>query len=214
MEGLVAELYRLHLSRGLEAMLHGAGYSRIAGVDEAGRGCLAGPVVAAAVIVDPTRVVPGVDDSKRLGAERREELAELIRDHALAWGVAAVHADTIDRVNILQATRRAMAEALARLEMAPDFCLIDAVRLQGLTFPSLPVIRGDQISYAVASASILAKVDRDRRMRELDRSYPQYGFARHKGYAAREHLRALTEFGPCPAHRLTFRSVVPRVAEC
>lgn len=213
MRGLIAELYRLHLARGLEGLLYGSGYGRIAGVDEVGRGCLAGPVVAAAVIVDPRRLVPGVDDSKRLTAERREELAELVRANALGWGVAAVDAETIDRVNILQATRRAMAAALAALEPPPDICLIDAVRLDGLPFPSLPVIRGDQISYAVASASILAKVDRDRRLTELDRVYPQYGFARHKGYAAREHLEALTEYGPCPAHRLTFRSVVPRVAE-
>ena len=107
-----------------------------------------------------------------------------------------------------------MADALASLDVAPDFCLIDAVRLEGLAFPSLAVVRGDRISYAIASASILAKVDRDRMMRELDRSYPYYGFARHKGYGACEHLRALTEFGPCPSHRLTFRSVVPRVGEC
>ena len=213
MQGLVAELYRLHLARGLEALLQSRGFASIAGVDEAGRGGLAGPVVAAAVIVDPHRVVPGVDDSKKLGAARREALAGLISRSAIAWSVAAVCPATIDRVNILQATRLAMRQALFSLSVAPDFCLIDAVRLKDLPFPSLPVVRGDQISYAVASASILAKVDRDRRMGELDRAYPQYGFARHKGYGVREHLEALAEFGPCPSHRLTFRSVVPRVAE-
>ncbi len=208
---LVAEAYRLRLVRSLEDSLRDVGYSRIAGVDEVGRGCLAGPVVAAAVVVDPERLVPGVDDSKRLSRQRRERLAEAVRGAALAWSVAAVPAATIDRINILQATRRAMAAALGGLAPAPDLALVDAVPLSGLGHPCLPLVRGDRLSYAVASASILAKVERDRMMRELDSEYPQYGFSRHKGYGAEEHLRALAEYGPCPLHRLTFRSVLPAV---
>ncbi len=211
MHQLVAEAYRLRLVRGLEDSFRDLGYSRIAGVDEAGRGCLAGPVVAAAVVVDPERVVPGVDDSKRLPRARRERLAEVVRGAALAWSVCAVPAATIDRINILQATRRAMSAALRGLAVAPDLALVDAVRLDGHRHPCLPLVRGDQLSYAVASASILAKVARDRMMRELDSEYPHYGFSRHKGYGAEEHMRALAEYGPCPLHRLTFRSVVPAV---
>ncbi len=211
MHQLVAEAYRLRLVRTLEDSLRDLGYPRVAGVDEVGRGCLAGPVVAAAVVVDPGRVVPGVDDSKRLPRERRERLAEMVREAALAWSVAAVPAATIDRINILQATRRAMAAALRALAPAPDVALVDAVPLAGLGHPCLALVRGDRLSYAVASASILAKVERDRMMRDLDSEYPHYGFSRNKGYGAEEHLRALAEYGPCPLHRLTFRSVLPAV---
>lgn len=210
---LFAEAYRLRLLRGLEDSLRQLGYERVAGVDEVGRGSLAGPVVAAAVVPDPERLVPGVDDSKRLTAAGRERLADLLREHSLAWGVGAVSPAIIDRINILEATRRAMLAALAALEPAPDCAIVDAVALSEPSFLCLPVVRGDAVSYAVAAASILAKVERDRRMRELGDRFPQYGFARHKGYAAGEHLEALSEFGPCPDHRLTFRSVVPRVAE-
>jgi len=188
------------------------GFGRVAGVDEAGRGCLAGPVVAAAVIPDPARTVPGVDDSKRLTAEEREAAAHWIRRHSIAWSVVAVPAETIDRINILEATRQAMWQALAELRPRPDCALVDAVSLRGLEFPCLPVVRGDALSYAIAAASIIAKTERDRLMRAHDARYPHYGFARHKGYAAAEHLAALSEFGPCPLHRLTFQSVLPRVA--
>lgn len=210
MADLIAEAYRLRLLRGLEERLAQAGYVSIAGVDEAGRGALAGPVVAAAVVLDPFFMVPGVDDSKLLAPEERERLAEVIRRAALAAAVVAVAPDVIDRVNILEATRRAMRRALTRLRPAPHCAVIDAVALSGFSFPCLPVVRGDAISYSVACASILAKVERDRMMVALDREHPGYGFARHKGYAVAEHLEALVDLGPCPAHRLTFRSVLPR----
>jgi ribonuclease HII len=213
MADLIAEAYRLRLLCGLEERLVQAGYSSVAGVDEAGRGALAGPVVAAAVVLDPRRLVPGVDDSKRIEAGDRERLASAIRRVALASAVVAVPPDVIDRINILEATRRAMREALARLRPAPSCAVIDAVPVRGLGFPCLPVIRGDAISYSVACASILAKVGRDRMMVALDGTHPGYGFARHKGYSAPEHLAALATLGPCPAHRLTFRSVLPRAEE-
>ncbi len=209
---LMAETYRLSLVRGLEERLYLAGYGRVAGVDEVGRGCLAGPVVAAAVVPRPGSAIPGVDDSKKVSPAARERMAELIRRDALAYSVVAVPAATIDRINILEATRQAMLEALWNLDGPPDLALVDAVSLKGAPCPTLSVIRGDLMSYAIASASILAKVERDRMMRELSISYPQYGFADHKGYSAPHHLEALVEFGPTPHHRLTFRSVVPRLA--
>jgi ribonuclease HII len=211
MADLFAEAYRLRLLRGLEDLRGQCGYCRIAGVDEAGRGSLAGPVVAGAVVVDLRSTVPGVDDSKCLSAPERERAAAAIRRTALAWATAEVEADVIDRVNILEASRRAMAIALSRLDPRPDCAVVDAVAIPGLGFPCLPVIRGDAISYAVACASILAKVARDRRMAELDGLYPQYGFAAHKGYSVPEHLEALAAYGPCPIHRLTYRPVVPRM---
>jgi ribonuclease HII len=210
---LIAEACRLRLMRGLEESLESCGFARIAGVDEAGRGSLAGPVVAAAVVPDPRRLVPGVDDSKQLTPEEREAAALMIRRTAVAWTVIAIDADTIDRINILEAAREAMRRCLASLRPRPDCAVVDAVAVRGLPFPCLPVVRGDQVSYAVACGSILAKVARDRLMTELDAHYPQYGFAAHKGYAAPEHLRALAEYGPTPIHRLTFRGVVPRYAE-
>ncbi len=208
--GLMAEAYRLHLMRGVEQLLADAGFRLVAGVDEAGRGCLAGPVVAAAVVVEPDCLIPGIDDSKKLDAPARERLAEVIRMEAVAYSVVAVPAATIDRINVLEATRAAMFEALGTLRVAPDCAIIDAVRLRGLPFPSLPIVRGDAISFAVACASILAKTERDRMMTELDGDFPEYGFARNKGYGAPEHRVALAELGPTPHHRLTFRSVLPR----
>lgn len=207
---LFAEAYRLRLLCGLEDLLAQCGYCRIAGVDEAGRGSLAGPVVAAAVVVDFSRLVPGVDDSKCVAAPERERLAAAIRRSAVCCAVAAEPPDVIDRVNILQATRLAMRKALAALDPCPDCAVVDAVSLAGSSFPCLPVVRGDAISYAVACASILAKVERDRMMVELDRDYPVYGFASHKGYSVPEHLQALATYGPSPVHRLTYRPVVPR----
>jgi len=208
---LGAEAYRLQLMRRLESDLRAAGFERVAGVDEAGRGSLAGPVVAAAVIPDAQRLVPGVDDSKKLSPASRERLADLVREAAVAWSVVAMPASLIDRINILQATRQAMLQALSDLRPAPDVAIVDAVTLDRLPFVSLPIVRGDVLSYAVACASILAKVERDRMMCDLHESFPRYGFDSNKGYAARQHLEALTRFGPCPDHRLTFRSVLPSV---
>lgn len=208
---LFAEAYRLRLLRGLEDGLAGCGYCRVAGVDEAGRGSLAGPVVAAAVIVDPRCSLPGVDDSKCLTAPERERLAHAIRSTAVAFAVVAVPADVIDRINILEATRRAMVQAASALRPEPDCLVVDAVTLSGFRFPCLPLIRGDSVSYGVACASILAKVERDRMMGELDREYPAYGFGVHKGYGVPEHLQALEAYGPCPVHRLTYKPVLPRL---
>jgi ribonuclease HII len=211
---LFAEAYRLRLLRGLEDLLAACGYGLIAGVDEVGRGSLAGPVVAAAVIVDRRCLVPGVDDSKCLTAAERERLAAAIRASAIAIAVAQVPPAVIDRVNVLEATRQAMRKALAALRPVPDCAVVDAVGLSGLRFPCLPVIRGDAISYAVACASIVAKVERDRMMVDLHDRYPAYGFAVHKGYSVPGHLQALATYGPCPIHRLTFRPVLPREGGC
>jgi ribonuclease HII len=218
---LCCEVYRLGLMRGLEARLQQYGFARIAGVDEAGRGCLAGPVVAAAVIPDPERLVPGADDSKRLRPEERTLLAAEIRESALAWAVVAVPAEVIDRINILAATKLAMRRAVAQLAVRPDAVIVDAVVLGDADaaepvpgdLPCLGLVKADAWSYAVACASILAKTERDRMLVELDRDYPAYGLARHKGYGAPDHLAALARYGPSPLHRLTFRSVVPRQAE-
>jgi ribonuclease HII len=207
-----AEAYRLHLMRGVEDLLSRCGFARIAGVDEVGRGSLAGPVVAAAVIVDARSAVPGVDDSKCLSAEERERRAEAIRASALACAVVHIPPEVIDRINILEATRLAMAQALARLRPSPDCALVDAVALSGQRFPCLPLIRGDAVSYAIACASIVAKVERDRFMVQLHDRYPQYGFAAHKGYSVPGHLQALATYGPCPVHRLSYRPVLPRLA--
>lgn len=210
LEPLLAEACRLHLMRGLEGLLFQGGYSRVAGVDEAGRGALAGPVVVAAVIMPPDALIPGIDDSKALAPEAREALAALVRRQALSVAVASSSAAVIDRINILAATRDGMRRALLALEPAPEMALIDAVSLSDLPFRSLPLIRGDATSYAIACASLIAKVERDRLMCELGRRHPQYGFERNKGYGATEHLAALREYGPIAEHRLTFRSVLPR----
>ena len=203
------EYFRLSLMRGLEDALSRAGLSPIAGIDEAGRGCLAGPVVAAAVVPGDD-LVPGVDDSKKIPAELRDSLAAAVRATARAWAIVAVPASEIDAGDILRATRIAMLRALNRLATRPGAVVTDAVALPESGLPCLALVKGDALAYAVACASILAKSARDRMMLDLDRDYPHYGFARHKGYGAPEHLAALARFGPCPAHRLTFGPVVPR----
>jgi ribonuclease HII len=191
----------------LERVAWRRGLGRVAGVDEAGRGPLAGPVVAAAVILDPARRIRGLDDSKRLAPDRRELLFGMIQERALAVGVGMVDHATIDRINILQATRLAMGEALARLAVQPDLVLTDFVSLDGLPCPQRNLVDGDARSATVAAASIVAKVTRDRLMRALDARYPDYGFAQHKGYATPEHLAVLDRIGPCPIHRRTFAGV-------
>jgi ribonuclease HII len=180
----------------------------VAGLDEAGRGPLAGPVVAAAVVLGPGTRIAGVDDSKRLTPEERESLYPVIHARAVAVGVGMVDAETIDRVNILQATRRAMGLALGSLGVEPELVLTDFVALDGLRCPQRNLVNGDQRSATVAAASIIAKVTRDRMMAEADHAYPQYGFGRHKGYATLEHLAALIMHGPCPLHRRTFNGVI------
>ncbi len=183
----------------------------LAGVDEVGRGCLAGPVVAGAVVLPQDFFIPGIDDSKELRPEARRILAGQIRRHALAWSVCVRSADCIDASNILAATQAAAAEAVCQLDPRPDVVTTDALQLPAVVEPVVAMVRGDSLSHTVAAASILAKVVRDEMMVELDRDFPHYGFAEHKGYASAAHLGALERFGPCPAHRLTFASVVPRL---
>ena len=183
------------------------GVSRLAGVDEAGRGPLAGPVVAAAVMLAPGERIRGVDDSKRLDPLERARLFEIIHARALGVGVAVVDHLTIDRINILQATRLAMAQALGALAIPPELVLTDFVEVPGLRCPQRNLVEGDRRSASVAAASIVAKVTRDRIMEEADREFPHYGFVRHKGYATPEHREALERHGPCPLHRRTFAGV-------
>jgi ribonuclease HII len=182
---------------------------RVAGLDEAGRGPLAGPVVAAAVVLRPGGVIGGVDDSKRLTPEERARAFEQIERHAMAVAVGIIDARTIDRVNILEATRLAMRQALDALEFTPELVLTDWVTLAGLPCPQKNLVRGDQRSATVAAASIVAKVTRDRIMQEADREFPLYGFGRHKGYPTEEHRWALARHGPCPLHRRCFHGVSP-----
>jgi ribonuclease HII len=190
-----------------EAQAWRAGVALVAGVDEAGRGPLAGPVVAAAVVLDPGRRVKRLADSKLLTPERREELYTLIHERAVAVGVGIVDHLTIDRVNILQATILAMREALAVLGVVPDLVITDFVALPALPCPQRNLIDGDARCATVAAASIVAKVTRDRLMLEADKQFPEYGFARHKGYGTADHLAALDRHGACPIHRRTFSGV-------
>ncbi len=181
------------------------GYSLICGVDEAGRGPLAGPVCAAAVILPPDLEIPGLNDSKKLSEKKRDELYDIIIEQAVAYGIAMASEQKIDEINILQATFLAMKRAVESLPQKPDFVLVDGNREPDLgDLPLKTIVKGDSRSANIAAASILAKVTRDRYMMELDKEYPQYGFAVHKGYGTRKHYDALEEFGACPAHRRTF----------
>lgn len=179
----------------------------IAGVDEAGRGPLAGPVIAAAVILDPAHPIEGLADSKKLTEKRRERLFDEIRQHALAWSVARATVTEIDEMNILQASLLAMQRAVAKLKMAPQKVLVDGNRCPRFACPAEAIIRGDQTEPAISAASIVAKVLRDRLMMLLDRRYPQYGFAGHKGYPTASHIEALRRHGVSRIHRLTFGPV-------
>ena len=183
-----------------------AGAKLVAGVDEVGRGSLFGPVVAAAVILDRAYRVRGLRDSKLLDQKTREKLAPRIRENCLAWAVAGVDVTVIDQINIYWASKRAMEEAVAKLTMRPDHLLVDAMHL-GCECAQTPIIHGDALSASIAAASIIAKVERDAMMRELDAVYPGYGLASNKGYSAPVHLRALREKGPTPLHRMSFAPV-------
>ena len=188
------------------------GFYLVAGVDEAGRGPLAGPVVAAAVILPHGWAESGFDerllklnDSKQLTERQREDFFAILTAHPeIRHGIAGVDAGTIDRINILQATHRAMNEALAQLSSAPEHALVDGLRVNSLAFPQTPLVKGDSRSYSIAAASVLAKVTRDRLMLAADREWPQYGFADHKGYGTPQHLAAIAAHGPCPIHRRSF----------
>lgn len=184
------------------------GYLYVAGVDEVGRGCIAGPVVAAACILDRSKPIPeGLDDSKKLTPENRERIDAELRQSAVTFGIGLVEADEIDRINILEATKKAMSLAIGSLEPAADFLLIDALQLKTFTLPQKAIIKGDTISLSIAAASVLAKVYRDRLMTEYDGQFPEYGFASHKGYGCASHFEAVRNLGTCPLHRKTFRGV-------
>ncbi|PYQ82063.1 MAG: ribonuclease HII [Acidobacteria bacterium] len=191
--------------RTLENALRRVGFVHVAGVDEVGRGCLAGPVVAAAVVLDPDRHIPGVCDSKLVPASERERLFDRILMHSVAWAVAAADPSEIDRINIHQASLRAMQRAVLALAPLPDIVLVDAFRVPDLPMAQRGVLHGDRRCSAIAAASIVAKVTRDRGMLELHGRDPRYGFDRHKGYATADHLDAVARFGYSEMHRRSFR---------
>ncbi|HEX5411362.1 MAG TPA: ribonuclease HII [Terriglobia bacterium] len=202
----------LRCSSRLEFCLHRRGIRWVAGTDEAGRGSLLGPLYVAAAILDPTRPIAGVNDSKKLSRDVRTCLAAEIRIKAVAWRVISVPAKKVDALNVYEATRQAMIRAVMSLDPLPEFALVDAMPLQngrrpGFSLPYWPLIHGDARSVSIAAASILAKVERDQHLERLDRKYPQYCLARNKGYGTPEHLDALARYGPCPEHRRTYQPV-------
>lgn len=188
----------------IEAAAAEQGFRAICGIDEAGRGPLAGPVCAAAVILPFGCTIEGLNDSKKLTEKKREQLFDTIQEQALAYAIALVDHETIDRINILEATYLAMQQAVEGLHPAADYALVDGNRSKGLTIPHQCVVGGDAKSPSIAAASILAKVTRDRLMLEQDTLYPAYGFAKHKGYGTKAHYQAILEHGPSPIHRMTF----------
>lgn len=195
-----------------EKELWAQGYRRIAGIDEVGRGCLFGDVVAAAVILPEGLVIEEVNDSKKLSEKKRGELYEVIMEQALAVGVGYADADTVDRINIKQAARLAMKRALEQLQEAPDYLLVDAEKVDS-PLPQMAVIHGDALSQSIAAASIIAKVTRDRMCLQWDLDYPEYGIAVHKGYATKQHREALEACGPSPLHRRTFLGKILNVQQ-
>ena len=201
-ERLEKELARLEAMKEFEREYDGC--SLICGVDEAGRGPLAGPVAAGAVILPKDCMILYLNDSKKLSEKRREELFLEIREKAVSYSVGIVGPERIDEINILQATYEAMRQAVSGLGVVPDLLLNDAVTIPELAIPQVPIIKGDAKSVSIAAASILAKVTRDHLMEEYDRQFPQYGFAKHKGYGTAAHVAAIREFGPCPIHRRSF----------
>lgn len=188
----------------IEQDLYQKGYSCICGVDEAGRGPLAGPVCAAAVILPPNLDLPGLNDSKKLSDKKRRELYPLILENAIAYGIAFADHREIDEINILQATYLAMERALSQLSVRPDMVLIDGNRAKDFGLPVTTVVHGDALSANIAAASVLAKVTRDDYMEQMAKQYPEYGFEVHKAYGTKAHYSALTEYGPSPIHRMTF----------
>jgi ribonuclease HII len=198
-------------TRHLELLAFREGRRFIAGCDEVGRGSLLGPLYAAAVILDPTKSISGIDDSKKLTVQQRESLAKKIRAKALAWQVVAVTVEEVDALNVYEASRQGMLRALKALVPAPDFILTDAMPLskagEDFCIPHRAVLHGDSRSVCIAAASILAKVARDEHLTKLDGVFPQYGLAKNKGYGTRDHLAALARFGPCPEHRKTYQPV-------
>lgn len=198
------ESERLDTMLEFERELYSKGITLIAGVDEAGRGPLCGPVVAAAVILNPNEKIAGVNDSKKLTEKKREELFSVIKEKAIAYSVGIVDEKTIDKINILEATRLAMKKAVEGLKEVPGHVLVDAEKHVPINIPYTPIIKGDAKSESIAAASIIAKVTRDHMINELDKKYPEYHFAKNKGYGTREHIAAIKEHGLCEIHRKTF----------
>jgi len=199
------EQERLEKLKEIENDLYQKGVKRICGIDEAGRGPLAGPVVVAAVIMPEDSFIEGVNDSKKVSEKKREKLYYEITESAIAWGVAIVDQKEIDEINILNATKKALTIALSNLKVKPDRIVVDALEhIDTLGIPYTSVIKGDAKIYSISAASILAKVTRDRIMKEYDEVYPEYGFSGHKGYGTAKHIQAIKEFGPCSLHRKTF----------
>ena len=204
-----AAVSRLKAGTEFEDLVRAEGFHLIAGVDEVGRGCLAGPVVAAACILDLNKPLPdGLNDSKQLSEKKRTAFEEAIKENAIAFAIGEVDAEEVDRINILQATKKAMKIAISSLHPQPEYLLIDALTID-LSIPQKGIIKGDSISVSIAAASIIAKNHRDRLMREMDLIFPEYGFAGHVGYGSKQHLEALKIHGPCKIHRKSFRGVLP-----
>ena len=199
------ELERLTKLKEMENNLYSKGMNYICGIDEAGRGPLAGPVVVASVIMPKDSMIEGVNDSKKVSESKREMLYEKIIEEAVSYGVAIIDQKEIDELNILNATKKALTTSLKELTVRPDIILVDALdRIDTLQIPYQSIIKGDAKAYSIAAASIIAKVTRDRIMRQWDEIYPQYGFERHKGYGTAAHIAAIKEYGICPLHRLSF----------
>ncbi len=198
------EMLRLESMYVYERQAYQQGYKLIAGMDEAGRGPLAGPVVAACVILPEDCLIEGVNDSKKLSAEKRERLYDIIIEKAVSVGVGIIDEKTIDEINILNATKLAMKKAAEQVKPVPDLLLVDAVKLDNIDIPQMPIIKGDALSLSIAAASIIAKVTRDRLIDEADSIYPTYGFKDHKGYGTPQHIEAIKKYGICPIHRISF----------
>lgn len=183
------------------------GVKYIAGIDEAGRGPLAGPVVVACVILPENSMIEGVNDSKKVSESKREKLYDLITQEAISYGIGIIYQEEIDEINILQATKKAVTKAIKQMKIKPNIIMVDALNgIDTMGIPYKSIIKGDAKCYSIAAASIIAKVTRDRIMREWDKVYPEYGFASHKGYGTAKHIAAIKEFGPCPIHRRSFIS--------
>ncbi len=199
------EIERLNKLKEMEQQLYSKGFKNICGIDEAGRGPLAGPVVVAGVIMPENSMIEGVNDSKKVSEKKRENLYELIIKEALSYSVAIIGQDVIDDINILNATKQGVTEVVEGLKIKPDLILVDALEhINTKGIPYEPIIKGDAKCYAIAAASIVAKVTRDRIMREWDEVYPQYGFIKHKGYGTKAHMEAIKQYGLTPIHRKTF----------
>ena len=199
------EEQRLNMLKQYENDLRNKGYKYICGIDEAGRGPLAGPVVVASVIMPENSMIEGVNDSKKVSEKKREKLYDLILEEAISYGVGIIGQDEIDEINILNATKKGLTTSLKELTAKPDLIIVDALtHIDTLGIPYESIIKGDAKCYSISAASIIAKVTRDRIMREWDKIYPQYGFAQHKGYGTSAHINALKEYGPCPLYRRSF----------